>query len=94
MRWITGSLLAVLGGCAVDGSLADEQALTTGVALDTITQADPALIGQEIGLPRHMEDGDELNVSIRALVRHGKQLFEAVWTPQEGGRATSPAYLG
>jgi hypothetical protein len=62
-----------------------DQAQTTDVeAPGMIARADPALIGQEVGLPRHMKDGEELNASVGELLNHGKAMFEAVWTPQEG----------
>ncbi|MGE0550935.1 MAG: di-heme oxidoredictase family protein [Kofleriaceae bacterium] len=44
-----------------------------------------AALGREIGLARHLEDGDEYQVSISALIRHGERVFNAFWTPQEGG---------
>ncbi len=42
-------------------------------------------IGQEIAVTRHLQDGEEFQVGLRAVVEHGKKLFNAVWTPQEGG---------
>jgi hypothetical protein len=44
-----------------------------------------AEIGQEISVERHMQDGDEFEVTIQELVRHGGVLFDAKFTPQEGG---------
>lgn len=43
------------------------------------------VIGQEIGLVYHLEDGEELSLSTADLLAHGAALFNAVWTPQEGG---------
>ena len=42
-------------------------------------------IGHEIAIPRHLQDGEEFQVSLPQLVKHGKDLFTAVWTEQEGG---------
>ncbi|MBM3735790.1 MAG: thiol oxidoreductase [Acidobacteria bacterium] len=42
-------------------------------------------IGREAGAPRHMRDGDESRVNLRFLLDHGRTLFDAVWTEQEGG---------
>ena len=42
-------------------------------------------IGAELSVPRHLQDGDELELSTRRLIAHGKQLLAAAWTVQEGG---------
>lgn len=42
-------------------------------------------LGQELGVTRHLRDGDERRLSMSRLLRHGQTLFEAVFTPQEGG---------
>ena len=44
-----------------------------------------AEIGQEVAVARHLQDGEEYSVSLKELIAHGKKLFEAVWTVQEGG---------
>jgi len=44
-----------------------------------------ANIGREIAVPEHLADGDEFRVPLRRLLEHGKLLFEAQWTTQEGG---------
>lgn len=48
-------------------------------------QQTPALIGREVSVPRHLQDGEELTLPLRALVEHGRHLFEANWTVEEGG---------
>jgi len=45
----------------------------------------PSDIGREVAVPRHLQDGEEYALSIRALNEHGRLLFTAVWTIQEGG---------
>src|SRR5262245_26548765 len=42
-------------------------------------------IGEEISVPRHLTDGEEFVLPLRSLLRHGRTLFSAVWTGQEGG---------
>ena len=44
-----------------------------------------AEIGREVAVPRHLHDGEEFRVSLRQLLEHGRKLFTAVWTIQEGG---------
>ena len=42
-------------------------------------------LGQEVAVPRHLQDGEELTLSAPALVAFGRALFEAQWTDQDGG---------
>src|SRR5687768_13404621 len=42
-------------------------------------------IGQEISIARHLAEGEEFTISVRELVEHGRHLFAANWTSQEGG---------
>ncbi len=42
-------------------------------------------LGQEISVPTHLQDGDEYTVPLSTLLSHGKRLFDANWTLQEGG---------
>ena len=49
---------------------------------------DPSQIGREVAVPVHLQNGQELRMPIRDLVRFGEHLFVARWTSQEGqGRA-------
>src|SRR5215467_7542079 len=41
-------------------------------------------VGQEVAIPVHMQDGDEYRVSIRELIEYGSQLFNAMWTLEDG----------
>jgi cytochrome c peroxidase len=43
-----------------------------------------AEIGREVSVERHLQDGEEFDLATRELVAHGKLLFQAVWTDQEG----------
>ena len=48
----------------------------------------PALsqsIGREVSVPVHLADGQEFSVAPEILLAHGKLLFNANWTDQEGG---------
>ena len=42
-------------------------------------------IGKEVSVRNHLQDGDEFNMKVRKLISHGKLLFGANWTNQEGG---------
>lgn len=41
-------------------------------------------IGVEKGLPRHLEDGKEYDITIPQLIDFGHQVFKAQWTSEEG----------
>jgi len=43
-----------------------------------------SLIGKEVAVPRHLQDGEEFELSIPKLIRFGQSLFTAKWTIQEG----------
>jgi len=45
---------------------------------------DRSLIGKEVAIPRHLQDGEEYDLSIPRLIRFGEKLFTAKWTIQEG----------
>jgi hypothetical protein len=42
-------------------------------------------IGTEVSIPHHLQDGEELTTPTGDLLDHGRRLFTAVWTSQEGG---------
>lgn len=42
-------------------------------------------IGSEVAIETHLQDGEEFEINLGELLEHGKKLFEAVWTHQEGG---------
>jgi cytochrome c peroxidase len=44
-----------------------------------------AEIGREVAVPRHLAEGEEFSVPLRNLLFHGRTLFNAAWTDQEGG---------
>jgi hypothetical protein len=47
-------------------------------------------IGREVGVPRHLQDGEEYQLSIPQLIAFGEKVFTARWTVQEGaGRPLS-----
>jgi hypothetical protein len=41
-------------------------------------------IGREVAVPRHLQDGEEYQLSVPQLVAFGEKLFSARWTVQEG----------
>ena len=56
--------------------------ILAGSAMDVA--ADGADIGREVAVPRHLAEGEQLQLSTRELLAHGKRLFNANWTIQEG----------
>ena len=42
-------------------------------------------IGQELAVPRHLQDGEEYTAPLQTLISHGRDLFAALWTVEEGG---------
>jgi hypothetical protein len=45
---------------------------------------DESEIGREVAIPRHLQEGEEFDLSIPRLLAYGKRLFEARFTSQEG----------
>ena len=55
-----------------------------------ICMAQEGNIGREVAIARHLQDGQEFDLSIRKLIAFGEKLFRARWTIQEGaGRPLS-----
>src|SRR5262249_43016661 len=50
-----------------------------------ISQAQHSSIGREVAVPVHLQDGQEFSLPLDRLLAHGKLLFNANWTEQEGG---------
>jgi len=48
-------------------------------------QASQSSVGREVSVPVHLKDGQEFSLPLEALLAHGKLLFSANWTEQEGG---------
>lgn len=44
-----------------------------------------SFIGREVSVPTHLRDGEEFTIPLEKLLAHGKLLFNANWTEQEGG---------
>src|SRR5215472_2185547 len=55
------------------------------LAVGTTSSLCATEIGQEVAIPRHLQDGEEFQVSLAQLLEHGRNLFTASWTIQEGG---------
>lgn len=69
LRWIV-AIVPLVGGVSV---------------AVTDAQKAPSALGREVGVPTHLQDGQEFAIPLEALLAHGKLLFEAKWTEQEGG---------
>jgi hypothetical protein len=59
--------------------------LTIGLTALFLSVPLKAQIGSEKAIPKHLQDGEEFELSLPTLLRHGEDLFRAVWTVQEGG---------
>src|SRR5438132_1877302 len=56
------------------------------VALGRVAAQEPASsIGQELAVPSHLQDGREFSLPLEQLLAHGRRLFEAIWTEEDGG---------
>jgi cytochrome c peroxidase len=42
-------------------------------------------IGRELSIPKHLQDDSEFRIPLAELLAHGRLLFSANWTEQEGG---------
>ncbi len=42
------------------------------------------MVGKEVSIPQHLQDGQEFQLSISDLISFGKAIFQAKWTAQEG----------
>src|SRR5260370_37003068 len=54
-----------------------------GAALSTVLSQSPS--SREVAIARHLQDGEEFSIPLPDLLAHGKRLFTAVWTIEEGG---------
>jgi hypothetical protein len=55
-----------------------------------VTAAASAELGRELAVPRHLATGEEFSLPPEQLVAHGRLLFKAMWTVQDGaGRPNS-----
>jgi hypothetical protein len=59
--------------------------LTIAYSLSGALASRGAEIGREVAIPRHLQDGEEFQVSLKQLLDHGRKLFTASWTIEEGG---------
>jgi len=53
-------------------------------ALLLASTASAQSIGQEVSIQSHLAEGTEFSTSLSRLLRHGRELFSANWTTQEG----------
>jgi hypothetical protein len=59
-------------------------ALVCCFALTAWAQGDGSQIGKEVAIPRHLQDGEEYQITVPQLIAFGEKLFTAKWTVQEG----------
>ena len=58
-------------------------AISLVLAVMAFGQTSPR-IGREVGIARHLQDGEEFTVTIPQIIQYGSQLFTAKFTVQEG----------
>jgi cytochrome c peroxidase len=51
---------------------------------DVECSAEPPPIGREVAMTRYLADGEEFTIALPELLQHGKRLFDANWTVQDG----------
>ena len=59
--------------------------ITFQIADAFTAEADDVKIGQEISTARHLKDDEAPKLPLPSLLKHGHELFNAIWTIQEGG---------
>jgi hypothetical protein len=59
-------------------------ALVCFTGLGAWGQDDRSQIGKEVAIPRHLQDGEEYQLTIPQLSALGEKLFTAKWTIQKG----------
>jgi len=64
--------------------------IACSLATPIVSAGSEPVIGREVAVPRHLQDGEEFTTPLHALLAHGRLLFNANWTIQEGaGRPLS-----
>ncbi|MEZ4731120.1 MAG: di-heme oxidoredictase family protein [Caldilineaceae bacterium] len=77
----------LLGSIMAAGHQSEHTLAQTAVGAVTVVPTPTAyavLIGQEVAVPHHLQDGDEYTLALPDLLAHGELLFSARWTAQEG----------
>src|SRR5262245_26928348 len=82
-RWIKqmGTLSVIFG---INWLSLDQRSLSQAQD-NPQTQTKQSSVGREVAIPVHLKDGQEFSIPLEALLAHGKLLFSANWTEQEGG---------
>lgn len=61
-----------------------QKTIAMAVAVSVWPWVTPAQIGSEKAVARHLRDGEEFEIGLEDLLKHGEALFSAAWTVQEG----------
>lgn len=80
---LSGKRLVVVVVFSIVGWFIVSQQFSVGS--QELPQAPQSQIGREVAVPVHLRDGQEFSLSLEVLIAHGKLLFNANWTEQEGG---------
>ena len=79
------AVLAVLVWCTVRGLALAQPSAPSAEPQTPSASARHISIGREVVVPVHLQDGQEFATPLDRLFAHGKLLFNANWTEQEGG---------
>ena len=77
-KWLGRRFLRVTGAVLVG---------LTALARTPAAQDQPSTghrLGRELAVPNHLRDDEEFRTPLAELIAHGKLLFSANWTDQEG----------
>jgi len=54
------------------------------LSADNLPTKSRSSIGREVAIARHLQDDEEFSLPLKDLLEHGKKLFMANWTEEEG----------
>ncbi|MDA1314303.1 MAG: thiol oxidoreductase [Acidobacteria bacterium] len=74
----------LLGGC-IPSRILPAVFLASFLAVPAARSQTPEPVGYEVSERQALNDGDEFDLSLAELLAKGRSIFEAEWTPQEGG---------
>lgn len=89
-RLLAGVLLLAAGPALAQQGTSNAYCILLGMlGADVDCSVSAGDIGREVSVPRYLDDGDEFDRPLGEVIAHGKRLFDANWTVQEGaGRRT------
>src|SRR2546426_11017260 len=77
--WIAGAFVLLSNGGITEWTVLSQAIINLHPRSQALS------LGHEVSVPIHLRDEEEFTFPIRELLAHGKSLFSANWTEQEGG---------